>query len=1313
MIVEDQKVLMDQDREGKNKLAANGIPSIETELQTNREKGLEAGKIASLQAQYGKNALTAEEKEPIWKVFLDEFKSFVVIMLLAAAILCLALKVWYDGIAILVIVIGNACLGTYMSVSAGNALEALAKMTAPTCTVVRDGKADTIDAAELVPGDVVIVKTGDQTPADIRMFEVNELLADEAPLTGESEPVHKCLAPEDLDAAFSKNMCFAATLITNGQGRGIVVKTGMTTEVGKIAEGVKQKKTQTPLQKGLDRLGGQIGAMAGTVLIGIIIFAWLVDYDDPAHPNMEKLLKLIIMGVTFAVSAIPEGLPMVVTICLSVGCKDMVARKAQVRKLPAVETLGSCNVICSDKTGTLTEGKMTLIRMATFIRSEPGEETIEESLVNANSNFFRFWPTKRFDPNGGCFAESALNKTTEEQIIKLYQSGDLTKHRRDQTYDEVLPDYGNPDGPLKDDLDAHALRATMLAAYLNSYETKIAYDTTSTMFETKGNMSEAAIVVGAAKCRFFHDDDSVHQAYARIKDFEIPFSSSRKMASTVHKLPEVNKFGKVDLSGEDDVYTHAAVVKGAPDRLFPFVKYMLYRSTEDSCLKVDWSAPMSHLELTEAKDVNGTFSEDALRVLAVCVRYLTDADVEELKKKGDATDRLDYILGTGEQGSLVLHGLLGSLDPPRAGVQEAVETCRSAGVRVIMITGDQKNTAVAIAKNLSILQHGDTIEEKAIACADLHHEDGSLIERNLLDQITYRVNVFARAQPEDKMAIVESLQGQGCVCAMTGDGVNDAPALKKADIGIGMGKTGTDVAKGASDMVLMDDNFCSIVAAVEEGRKIYANIQKFVCFLLGTNIGEIFYLSIAVLADLPLPVFGIQVLFLNLFTDGGPAVALTMEPADKDVMQKPPRNKKANIMTRDCMLWINMPHQVGIAIAVIGVTITAMYMHTGAIQQSKIVTLCEYMTDSSWPAWSKDDCVSDTSCPYYCMCQRWDGSMWVDKEDGKAPYAIQHEGANDTWVRRSRDPIEDTSYFGGGSVTREIRRRGWTFEEWKNRTRYEVVFATNDDPPKWPLSTVSTIQRLHVSNGVWLAEGMTSMDPDEPNGPTVQFKRDAKIIKDNCMTHGVTLGRSTAFITAVMCEMLRAYTVRSHEAAYKVFFRNNWMHIACLVSFTCTVMLTIIPGVKIVFALDNPTWFYYFVAFGFAFSCMMHDEFWKILYRRKMIAAGTESKAGFERRIIRDRVECIVEMLHNVNASNEKNEDSVYDIKEHLGRLEADLAVLKETSGGMTRTNTRRYSKEKVVSGMARQTSGDGATVASSVVNQSCLPGNATWRGVI
>jgi hypothetical protein len=446
---------------------------------------------------------------------------------------------------------------------------------------------------------------------------------------------------------------------------------------------------------------------------------------------------------------------------------------------------------------------------------------------------------------------------------------------------------------------------------------------------------------------------------------------------------------------------------------------------------------------------------------------------------------------------------------------------------------------------------------------------------------------------------------------------------------------------------------------------------------LGTNIGEIFYLSIAVLANLPLPVFGIQVLFLNLFTDGGPAVALTMEPADRENMKRPPRDKKENIMTWDCMMWINMPHQCGITAMVIGVTVCAMYMHTGLFQQTEIETLCEYMTDASWENWDPKKCVDPSSCAYYCMCKSWDGSAWTTTESGveSKPFAISGSAdIDDSWIPNNRPKIEFTSHFNGdNSITHIEQAEGWTWEEWASRQRYETRF-TDENPLPWPISTIAqtTGDRIHVSKGVQIVPGLIGVDSPDESHPYYQefvdFKKKAKKLekKDTCVATGLTLGRSTSFITAVMCEMLRAYTVRSIEPAVYVFNRNKWMHFACAFSFTMTMLLTIIPGVKEIFYLDTPRWFYYFIALCFAFGCACNDELFKFIYRRTLRSRVQGDFRKMDEAATKQRVETVVEMLHQLKSDVDLNAEHTVENRNAIGRVKHEVVEILETRPGMS-----------------------------------------------
>eukprot|EP00746_Dinoflagellata_sp_MGD_P124567 gnl/MRDRNA2_/MRDRNA2_59165_c0_seq1.p1 gnl/MRDRNA2_/MRDRNA2_59165_c0~~gnl/MRDRNA2_/MRDRNA2_59165_c0_seq1.p1 ORF type:complete len:1304 (-),score=294.04 gnl/MRDRNA2_/MRDRNA2_59165_c0_seq1:516-3950(-) len=1134
-------------------------------------------------------------------------------------------------------------------------------MAAPKCKVIRDGVEIDIDAKDLVPGDLVALLQGDAVPADLRLFEANELSTDEKLLTGESEDQLKILWPEDVDEPFAKNLCFGTTQVVNGKGKGIVIGTGMSTEVGKIAHQLKSAggDGKTPLQKALNRLGMQIGSLSFCVLIIIIVLAWAVKYRDPTGPA-NPVLALVIVGVAFAVSSIPEGLPMVVTICLSLGSQDMVRRKAQVRKLPAVETLGSCSVICSDKTGTLTMGSMTAVRMCTFVRPKPGGMDLQEQVdeeanpENMNAALFDFFPVKGFHPNGGIFAHEDLDEGKQKKLIARWEEQQAANTV--QKYDDIVEDYGDPAGRVKDTCESKAVRGFLLASFLNSYATKLKKGDEG-LWLTTGNMSEGAIVTAAAKARFMND--SIHGEYERNSDLEVPFNSSRKMMATIHKLNPKdgpNKFGGLGfkLKGGHQNYTHFAVVKGAPDRLVPNIRYML--CDDDGEVNMD-ATPMSQQEKFAMNAMNTKLSSQALRVLAVCLRPITAADMGILTGMKKADDRLEFLLKgehkeAGERrhsrggavGELCLSGLVGNMDPPRTGVKEAVETCHHASVRVIMITGDQKITACAVAQSISIIGHGDSLDEKSLVCSELHNDDGSLIPEEKIDAITRRVNVFSRAQPEDKIAIVQSLQKQGFVCAMTGDGVNDAPALKAADIGVAMGITGTEVAKGASDMVLLDDNFCTIVSAVEEGRKIYGNIQKFVCFLLGTNVGEIFYLSLSIILGLPLPIQALQVLFLNLMSDGCPAVAISKEPGDDDIMEKPPRPKKSNIMNRDCVLWVNMPHQLGITVIVISCVVIAMHTQVGNIFQKDINNLCQGMPEGSIYPTFKDKaemeskCPYPDSCPYYCHCQRLKGGEYIS--------TIQMPENRPQWIKTKEGEI----------------LYDWDFKQWATRDPEGTQpRSTKDADGNWQVASDLGPIRFFEEEGRRLTE-------DESDGSSRRLAGGGGSVSYTyiegydvtCVEQGIKWGRTTSFMCAVMCEMMRAYTVKSVKPFYETFLRNMWMHAACMVSFLLTLFVTMIPGVKDIFRLDNPEWYCYFIAVAMALGCSANDEHAKIWYRAELKRRSIVDKGMQAKDQLMEKIEICVEMLQKVMESQARTDAVTFETRKELASVKATLHSLPQ-----------------------------------------------------
>ena len=737
--------------------------------------GLTSGEAARRLAEGGPNELQAMARPSPWTLLLEQFKNVLILILLAATALSAALGEGVDAVVIGIIVLFAVLLGFIQEYRAERALDALRKMAAPTATVLRDGREVDVPARDLVPGDIVRLHAGDRVPADLRLLESINLQIEEAALTGESVATEKQTAPiADPSAAVGDrlNMAFAGTAVTYGRGRAVVIGTGMGTEFGKIATLLQSVETgRTPLQENLDKVGTTL-ARAALVIVALIVAIGLV--------RQQPFIELLLFGIALAVAVVPEALPAVVTISLAIGVQRMVKRNALMRRLPAVETLGSTSVICSDKTGTLTKDEMTIrvLRVADQDWTISGAGYIPE----------------------GQFSLDGRIAPPDEAVQAFLQAGVLASDAG------LIP--AGAGGPA----------------------------------DIKGDPTEGALVVAAAKAGI----DKVQLEARHPRTGEIPFTSETKRMTTLHRSP-------------NDLF---ACSKGAPEVILASCTRVLklvngaYQPT-----------PLDAAGRERILEAARRMADQALRVLAVA-------------RKSNAS------LETAEQDMTFL-GLAGMIDPPRPEVREAVAKCGQAGIRVVMITGDHPLTARAVARELGILKDG-----RVITGVEL-----DAIPDDAFAQHVGGIDVYARVSPAHKLRVVTALQKRGDIVAMTGDGVNDAPALKKADIGIAMGITGTDVSKEAAAMTLTDDNFASIVAAVEEGRGIFSNIKKYLMYLLSSNIGEMLLMVGATLAGLPMPLSAVQILYVNLATDGLPALALAVDPPDPDLMERPPRNPRAGIFT--------------------------------------------------------------------------------------------------------------------------------------------------------------------------------------------------------------------------------------------------------------------------------------------------------------------------------------------------------------------------------------------------------------------------------
>ena len=733
---------------------------VEKQMQTNIEFGLNEKQVKDKQNRFGLNKLEEKKKESIVIKFIKQFNDFMIIILIIASIISAVVarlegsNDYFDSIIIIAIVVFNAIMGLVQEAKAEKSLEALKKMTAPTCRVKRNGKISTIKSEQIVPGDIVLLEAGNYVPADCRLISSSNLKIEESSLTGETVPVLKeanSILKEKTALGDMVNMAFSTTIVVNGHGEAIVTDIGMNTKVGKIAKMIiTNEAPETPIQKKL----GEVGKSLGIACLGICLLIFVIGLLKKIEP-----IEMFMTSVGLAVAAIPEGLPAIVTIMLSIGVTKMAKKNSIIRKLPAVETLGSSSVICSDKTGTLTQNKMQVTKIANI--------------------------------NG---------ETNDKEYIKWLMG-----------------------------------MATMC--------TDVEISRENGRIELTGEPTENAIVSKALDEG--QNKNELYNVMRRVKD--IPFDSSRKMMTTIHKIPT----------------GYRVITKGAPDVLLK------------RCNKVYENGNVTTLDYSKTKLIesqNNKMADEALRVLAIA--YL---DIPSLPSKID-TETVEK--------NLIFIGLIGMIDPPREGVKEAVATCKKAGIKTVMITGDHIITAKAIAKDLGILRGSDL----AITGEELEKIPQSILQKNIMNY-----SVFARVTPEHKVRIVKAYQSTGAVVAMTGDGVNDAPALKNADIGIAMGKNGTDVAKNAADMVLTDDNFVTIVEAVKQGRNIFDNIKKAVHFLIATNIGEIVTIFLGLILGLKSPLLAIQLLWINLVTDSLPAIALGLEKPEADIMDKKPRDSKKGI----------------------------------------------------------------------------------------------------------------------------------------------------------------------------------------------------------------------------------------------------------------------------------------------------------------------------------------------------------------------------------------------------------------------------------
>eukprot|EP00930_Biecheleria_cincta_P035041 TRINITY_DN24137_c0_g3_i1.p1 TRINITY_DN24137_c0_g3~~TRINITY_DN24137_c0_g3_i1.p1 ORF type:complete len:1272 (-),score=188.79 TRINITY_DN24137_c0_g3_i1:259-3585(-) len=1090
-------------------------------------------------------------------------------------------------------------------------------MAAPKSHVLRNGQTVQVESSTLVVGDVVVIKMGDVVPADMLVLEAVDLKANEAMLTGEPTDISKSTVAKDPSASFLSNMLYSGTSVVSGHGKAEVLDTGMRTQVGLIAKRLGAERSVTaknPLAASVNKLGTALAICLVVVILLAATIAFQTGYQDPARPCdagdracffKNSFLRAVIM----AVALIPHGIPIVCTVMLRVGAMEMAKLNGLTMKMSAVDYLSATTVICTDKTGTLTEGKMTgaALMGAVHDPSKGATAKLAESSLS-------FYPLKGLCPNGGLFSDLNMTEEHRKQMDKIFDG----KEVRQSFAQPGLPDLALPDDMTShsNTLDAMMARAHLSCGFLTCYGTKLARDAKTGVWETTGNMTEGALKVAAAKGGYWDDEGAghaLHSTCVRLSDMEVPFTSDRKMMATVHALPENHRVESLQFASD---YTHFAILKGAPDRLVDKLGSVL--DVSDGALHLPGRS-MNDVDRASVKKHNSHLAHQALRSILLALRPLSAADLDKMKACSSADDRLAVILG--EPTKVVFLSLWGIYDPPRTSVPPSVKRCHEAGIQVVMITGDQPDTATAIGKKIGVICEGDDPDIRTALCSELHepmcqrrvsgtglwnsrrasetlksleqlqrgskagyggkHRGSKRLSvhdvrgRNdatepeyrseeVLAEITQRVRCFARAQPTDKVAIVESLKAQNNIVAMTGDGVNDAPALKSAHVGVSMGIAGTAVTHQASDLVLLDDNFSTIVSAIQEGRRIYNNAQKYVAANLSLKFGEMVSILISIGFGVVAPINPTPQLLNLLVTHIISTFCFAFEVAEPYIMKVPPRSLKDDfVISRTQILFRVVPFVIYFPAVVYASLCFGMLSQVGTadnhaiIGTSMVLDLASGKTICERAGWEREGEYKLDARPFHCRCKVSKGGMPSGDIDEFDQWGSGH-------MEVSGNPIINKDMF---SLSRSV---------WKGEAnRFVEPCKGNRDMWCWR-DDVEEFSRPVLPSGI------------------------------SCGEYGVKYGQSMALFTIMTGEMLSLMSFRTDGFFIYHLFQNKFylLTLACQLFITFQIIFNpSLSSLLDVVALER---IHLAAAGTFALCLVVLNELAKVLFRVRLAALNQE-----------------------------------------------------------------------------------------------------------